>query len=235
MRYSPETQVVRDLRGRLPDFSINWDRAALLIVDMQYIDAHPDYGYGLKAKQEGSFATLQYYFDRLSTLVVPNLQALISLFRGRQLPVIYLRIGCHRQDGADTSWRYKQFHLFAPPGSRERDILDEIAPEVTDIVVEKTTSSGFISTNLHQLLTNLGVSSLVISGVATNGCVESTVRGAGDLGYLTYLVEDACAAFKPELHEESIRDMDHNFALVTTTRSVVQEAEAHSRDARRSD
>lgn len=224
MRYSADIQVARDLRGRLPDFKVDWQHVALLIIDMQYIDAHPDYGYGLKAKEAGTFATLNYYFDRLAKLVLPNIGRLAGRFRELPQPVIYVRIGSRRSDGSDTSWRYKQFNLLAPPDSKEAQILAEIAPEPGDVVIDKTTSGAFSSTNLDQVLRNMAISSLVISGVATNGCVESTVRTAGDLGYLTYLVEDGCAAFKPELHEESIRDMDHNFALVKTTADILDES-----------
>lgn len=223
MSYPPDIQVARDLRGRLPDFMLDWQHTALLIVDMQYMDAHPDHGYGLKAKEEGTFKTLEYYFDRLAKVVIPNIAHLAEHFRALSHPVVYVRIGSRRTDGADTSWRYRQFNLLAPPGSKEREILAEIAPKPLDIVIEKTTSGAFNSTNLDQVLRNIQISSLVICGVATNGCVETTVRGAGDLGYMAYLVDDGCAAFKPELHEESIRDMDHNFAIVKSTEEISRE------------
>ena len=224
MAYSADIQIARDLRGRLPDFKLDWGHVALLIVDMQYIDAHPDYGYGLKAKEEGTFDTLAYYFDRIAKVVIPNIAQLADRFRELVQPVVYVRIGSRRQDGADTSWRYRQFNLLAPPGSKEREILGEIAPKPVDLVIEKTTSGAFNSTNLDQVLRNMGINSLVVCGVATNGCVETTVRGAGDLGFLVYLVDDGCAAFKPELHEESIRDMDHNFAIVKSASEIVQES-----------
>lgn len=223
MSYSSDIQVARDLRGRLPDFTLDWQHAALLIVDMQYIDAHPDYGYGLKAREAGTFKTLEYYFERLAKVVIPNIENLAERFRELGQPVVYVRIGSRRADGADTSWRYRQFNLLAPPGSKEREILAEIAPKPLDLVIEKTTSGAFNSTNLDQVLRNMQITSLVICGVATNGCVETSVRGAGDLGYLVYLVDDGCAAFKAELHEESIRDMDHNFGIVKSTGEITRE------------
>ena len=228
MSYSKETGVLRDLRGRLPDFQVDPRRLALLIIDMQYIDASPECGYGLKAKQEGTFHLMEYYFNRLSSTVIPNIRELSGLCRELGVPIIYLRVGSRRLDGADTSWRYKQMNLIGEPGSREREILEELAPHPADLVIEKTTSGAFNSTTLDQILRNMGVNSLVITGVATNGCVETTTRGAGDLGYLTYLVEDATATYTQQLHDESISDMDHNFAIVRSTASVLAELRPRS-------
>lgn len=223
--YSSDTRILRDLRGRLPDFKVDPNRLALLIIDMQYLDASPDYGYGLKAKREGTFHTLEYYFTRLSNLVIPNIQKLVTFCRRAGFPVIYVRVGCRSRDGSDTSWRYKEFNLIAEPGSKEREILEELTPEPSDIVIEKTTSGVFNSTNLDQMLRHMGVNSLLITGVATNGCVETSTRGAGDLGYRTYLIDDATATYTQQLHDESTSDMDHNFALVKQTQELIGELE----------
>jgi nicotinamidase-related amidase len=224
--YSEATATLRDLRGRLPDFKVDPDRLALLVIDMQYIDASPDYGYGANAKRQGTFDTMTYYFERLDKLVIPNIQRLLEFSRGAGIQVVYVRVGCRNEDGSDTSWRYKQFNLFAPPGSKEREILEELAPQPGDMIVEKTTSGVFNSTNLDQVLRNMGITSLIVTGVATNGCVETSTRGAGDLGYLTYLVDDATATYTQQLHDEAISDMDHNFALVKQTQEVIDELEA---------
>jgi nicotinamidase-related amidase len=224
-----ELAPLRDLRGRLASFHVEPEHTALLVIDMQYIDASREHGYGRKAREEGTLESMAYYFDRVERLVVPNIKRLAAACRQAGVPVIYVRISCQSPTGEDASWRYKQMGVFdslAPPGSIEREILAELAPEPGDIVVDKTTSSAFISTNLHLMLQNMGVTSLVITGVATNGCVESTTRGAGDLGYRSYLVDDATAAFSPQLHEESLRDMDRNFALVRAADEVLDELSA---------
>ena len=60
-----------------------------------------------------------------------------------------------------------------------------------------------------------------MTGVVTSGCVESAVRDASDLDYRVVLVEDACADREPELHDDSIRRMNNNFALVRATGEVL--------------
>lgn len=73
-----------------------------------------------------------------------------------------------------------------------------------DIVLPKTSSSVFISTNIDYVLRNLGVRQLILCGLVTDQCVESAVRDACDLGYLVTVVPDACATYSEERH---------NFAL----------------------
>ena len=71
-------------------------------------------------------------------------------------------------------------------------MLDEIAPADDEMIFRKTSSSVFISTNIDYVLRNLGMRSLIVTGIMTDQCVESAVRDACDLGYLVTLVTDAC-------------------------------------------
>jgi ureidoacrylate peracid hydrolase len=73
-----------------------------------------------------------------------------------------------------------------------------------EIVFPKTSSSVFISTNIHYILGNLGIDFLIISGMLTDQCISSAVRDACDLGYLVTLITDACATFSQERHETSL-------------------------------
>ena len=83
-------------------------------------------------------------------------------------------------------------------------MLDEIAPADDEMIFRKTSSSVFISTNIDYVLRNLGVRSLIVTGMMTDQCVESAVRDACDLGYLVTLVTDACTTDSPERHEQSL-------------------------------
>ena len=82
---------------------------------------------------------------------------------------------------------------------------DEIAPGADDIVIPKTSSGVFNSTNIDYVLRNLGIHYLVISGVVTDQCVDMAVRDAADRGYLVTLVHDACATYTPERHEAALK------------------------------
>ena len=103
-------------------------------------------------------------------------------------------------------------------------MIDEIAPIGDEIVTPKTSSSVFISTNIHYVLGNLGVKHLIVAGVLTDQCVDSTVRDACDLGYLVTLVTDACATQSEERHRSSIAN-NRGYCRQVTTDEMVAELE----------
>ena len=90
--------------------------------------------------------------------------------------------------GRDRSKGHKRLEVHAAPGSAEACFLEEVAPVGDEIVINKTASGVFSSTNLNYVLNNLGISSVYVVGVYTNECVETTVRDACDLGYLVTMV-----------------------------------------------
>src|SRR6266566_4933323 len=92
-----------------------------------------------------------------------------------------------------------------PPGSRDGEVIDAIKPLADEIVIPKTSSNVFVSTNIDYVLRNLGTKYLVISGIVTDQCVEGAVRDACDQGYLVTLVSDACATYSAERHENSLK------------------------------
>jgi ureidoacrylate peracid hydrolase len=93
-----------------------------------------------------------------------------------------------------------------PKGSWDARVIDEIAPAEDEIVIPKTSSSVFISTNIDYVLRNLGVRSLIIAGILTDQCIDSAVRDACDLGYLVTVATDACATHSRERHDWSLRN-----------------------------
>lgn len=171
-------------------------RAALLVIDLQkglYND-----------KRLSSEPERAYLHDRIGRSVVPNGQRLIAACRSVGVEVIYTVIESLTLDGRDRSLDYKISGLFAAKGSREAEVIDELAPLDNEIVIPKTSSSLFNSTNFEYVLRNLGVEYLMVMGMITDQCVETTVRDGCDRGFLMTLVEDACAANSEQRHEESL-------------------------------
>ena len=218
--------VAEVVGGGLPESRVTAQSTALMIIDMQYVDAHRDYGLGARGKVNGWTDDMEYYFGRLETLVVPNIARLIAACREATIPVIHVRVMNLDGDSSDTSWRYKMMGILVPPGSKDSEILEELLPIPGEVVLNKTTSSVFISTNADFVLRNMGIDTLVMTGVVTNNCVESSTRGAADLGYRVLLVEDACAAWTATGHEYALRHLNHNYALVKSTAAIVEEVAA---------
>jgi len=176
--------------------TIEPQRAALLVIDLQkglYKDAN------LSSEPER-----KYLHDRIRHTIVPNGQRLIAACRTAGIEVIYTVIESLTLDGRDRSLDYKISGLFAAKGSRDAEVIDELAPLDNEIVIPKTSSSLFNSTNFEYVLRNLGVQYLLVMGIMTDQCVETTVRDGCDRGFLMTVIEDACAANSEQRHEESL-------------------------------
>jgi nicotinamidase-related amidase len=209
----------------LPKAEVTARSTALMIIDMQYMDAHPDYGIGLRRRQEGAEG-VDYFFSRLKDVAIPNTQRMMAACRQTGIPVIHVRVMNLAADSSDTSRRYKAKGMLVPPGSKWSEILEELAPIEGEIVLSKTTSNVFVSTNADFVLRNMGIDTLIMTGVMTNNCVESSVRGASDLGYEVLLVDDACSTWLQEKHDFAMKHLDGNFAVVKTTAQIVDEIAA---------
>jgi len=199
--------------------------AALMCIDLQYLDAAPGHGVFRDAKRSGvALEAQQYYFSRLEEMVLPNVRRLQDSFRSHNLEVIHTRIQSLTRDGRDRSKGHRRLGLLAAPGSREADFLEQVAPlpERDEIVINKTASGVFSSTNVHYVLRNMGIQSLFVVGVYTNECVETTVRDACDLGYLVTVVEDCCATVTPELHEASLATLRDRYARIMGMQEAIQ-------------
>ena len=186
------------------EIAIDPDAAALLYIDVQNYAVHPEGGEfrALDPEQKKAFA---YYLDRLHTLALPNMRRLQAGCREAGIEVLFTVIENLTSDGRDRSLDYKISGIDVPKGSWDAQVADEIAPGEDEIVITKTSSSVFISTNIDYVLRNLGVRQLILCGVVTDQCVESAVRDACDLGYLVTLVPDACATYAQDRHDASVR------------------------------
>jgi biuret amidohydrolase len=209
---------IKHLPGVAPTFALEPARTALLLVDMQYACASRDHQIG--AFYRATFPELgERYFDRVEQVVLPTQQRLLEQFRARGLRVIYLTIGSELPDGADllphgrNRDRVVGAAMGRPPAvwrhDPERQIMAEVAPRSDELVINKLSKGAFNSSNLDQVLRNLGIDSLVVGGVATHACVALTAQDAADRGYKTVIVEDACAA-PEEVHENTLL----NYALL---------------------
>jgi nicotinamidase-related amidase len=199
---------------------------ALLCIDMQYLDAAP--GYGVFADTTTSGLPLEsqtYYFDRLESIVLPNVRRLQDAFRANRLEVIHTRIQSLTQDGRDRGPGHKRLNLHAPPGSKEAEFLSQIAPQGDEIIINKTASGVFTSTNLEYVLRNLGITGLFVVGVYSNECVSTAVRDACDLGFFVTLISDGIATVTPELQQATYTTMKDRYARLVSTDEALTEIE----------
>jgi nicotinamidase-related amidase len=162
-------------------------------------------------------------FTALENVILPNVRRLQDAFRARGLEVIHSRIQSHTRDGRDRSPGHKRLNLHAAPGSKEAEFVESVAPVGDEIVLNKTASGVFNSTNLQYILRNLDITSLFIVGVYSNECVSTAVRDACDLGFYVTLIEDACTTVTPELQGATIATIKDRYARVMTTDEAIAE------------
>jgi nicotinamidase-related amidase len=222
-----------------PRFSIDLEHTALLIVDMQYGSADPAVG----AKRYEHAPALAEYRCQRAEIILPNIQRLLGFFRERGRPVIYLTVGYGLPDRGDALHLLRQIDddlrsrgLTGPLvrfGSRENAIIASIAPQPGELVINKTSMGAFNSTPIDQVLRNLSVTTLVVTGVSTECCVATTAHDAADRGYHVLLVEDACRAVTPYLQEASLVIFAAMFGRVATTGEALQELGARVQTTRK--
>lgn len=145
------------MSGLSREVPIDPAHAALLFVDVQNYNARPDggeYATLSEAEREDRYG---YFFRVMQETALPNMRLLQTACRQARIEVMYTVIEALTRDGRDFSLDYKISGLFVPRGSWDAKVLEAIAPGDDEIVLPKTSSSVFISTNIDYVLRNLGV------------------------------------------------------------------------------
>jgi nicotinamidase-related amidase len=185
---------------------LDWSKTALLIIDMQRDFLEPG-GFG---------ETLGNDVAQLQRAVAPC-RAVLDAARGNGLLVIHTREG-HLPDLSDAPpakvARGKPSLRIGDPGPMGRilirgeaghDIVPELYPDVGEVVIDKPGKGAFYATELDDVLSKHGIDTLLVCGVTTEVCVNTTVREANDRGYRCVVLADCCASYFPEFHEAGLK------------------------------
>ena len=216
-----------------PRFEVDWERAALLVIDMQNYGCSPEVGLPLLLSERHP-EIARYYLPRVTETVIPNALRLLEGFRAAGRPVVFTRHGPLLADGSDMIARRRRRDVDALAstgtpalwhrGTFEHELIASLAPASGELVLDKNTSSAFNSTGIEWLLRNMDVETLVVAGMATDMCVETTARDAADRGFNTILVEDATATFFEHHHRAALSGFARVFGQVWDTDRVLKES-----------
>ena len=168
-----------------------------------------------------------YFDETLRRVVMPNLQRLLAAFRAAGGEVMYTVMENLTDDGRDRSLDYKLSNFFIAKGSWEAKVLDMVAPAGDEIVIPKTSSGVFNSTNIEYLLRNIGIDTLVVTGFLTDQCCDHTVRDAADRGFYPVCVSDACATHTEARHTNALKAFG-GYCRTMTTDDIVAELSGSS-------
>lgn len=212
-----------------PSVSFAAERAALVIVDMQHYDADPEMGLSpaIKAMAPDNGA---YYFSRITDVLLPNFAMIVPQVRQAGGRIVYVVTGAKDARGADLLPRVRErraimkekygFNGIYTIEAPESAVLPQMPRDGDDLVVQKRATSGFTATDLDHILRMLGINTVLLSGVVSNVCVESTGRDASDLGYNCVLMEDLCAAYDAASHDSTVRNFTRFFGRVWTCQGL---------------
>lgn len=182
---------------------------------------------------------------------IAQIQQLLQAARAQHMLVIHTREG-HRPDLLDctTTKKSRSEQAGASIGSSGpmgkllirgeygHDIIDELTPQAGEPIIDKPGYGAFHQTDLNIVLRSQHITQLILTGVTTEVCVQSTLREAVDWGYDCITVSDACASAYPDLHRASLAMIQVEggvFGQVVTTEALLQQIEAHTQEHRQDD
>lgn len=177
-------------------------QAALIVIDVQQAFDNPRWG------------------ERNNPQAEQHIAALLAAWRESRRPLIHVHHHSRQVDGL--------FHPLAPGAA----VKPEAAPLAGETLLYKSVNSAFIGTDLEARLRADGIDTLVLVGITTDHCVSTTARMAGNLDFVTYVVEDACATFErigpdgvrygaEQMHRSALASLHGEFATVVDSQAVL--------------
>lgn len=195
---------VNPRRNRNQDFRAG--DAALLVLDMQNYFFKPQ----------------SHAFIPSGPAVLENIKQLVSAFRQYGRPVIFTR---HINNNANAEMMIKWWRDIIRVSDRESELIEDLKP-MAEMQIEKCQYDAFYRTNLADILKVKNVRQLVISGVMTHLCCETTARSAFMQGFEVYFPVDATATYNRHFHEASLLTLGHGFAEIPTVVEILEQLDA---------
>jgi len=185
-------------------------RTALVVVDIQNDFCHVDGAFG---KRRFDLSHVQKSVD--------NLLPFIARCRKLGLPVVFVRT-IHSDWTDSDAWVSRlagagKEMLVCRPGTWGAE-FHRVEPQVGDFIATKHRFSGFVGTDLNLVLRARGIETLLMTGVASNVCVETTARDGYNLDFRIIFVEDCCGAFSADEHASAVTNMSKYFGVVADSK-----------------
>jgi nicotinamidase-related amidase len=206
---------------------------ALVPVDLQYASGSPEHGLGKLLASQGKLGDASYRFKRIETHVVPNTLRLLQAFRASGARVVHVTLGCELPDFSDAPPSTKAFFKGTNNtiGTREHEIIDVLKPHPGELVINKRTQGAFASTGIEGVLRSMGIQTIIVTGVSTNNCVETTAREASDRGFGVVMVSDATGTCSQVMQDHTLLGFRRLWGRVASTDEVVGELQSFNRAA----
>lgn len=199
---------------------INPKKTALLVIDMQHVFITRPVLDEPTGEELAEAKRWEPFYDKIDRVVVPNNQRLLKAFREKGMEVCFAKIQCRKKNGSDRSLDQKATgynELLLPPGTPSAEIVPELAPMDDEIVITKTTDSVLTGSSLRLWLHNMGIDTVVVTGVLTDQCVSGTVRSLADESFNVWLIEDGCMASTQKIQDNELEILNNIYCHVINT------------------
>jgi len=186
------------------EMQLNVAKSALLVIDMQKFFLDPT----------------SPSFTCGGLAIIPNLKRLIATFREHKSPVIFTRHVHHSSliDAGLMGWWWKGMCF---EGSPDSEIIPDLAPLTSEKQIMKHRYSAFYNTDLDTILRCLKIEDVVITGIMSNMCCESTARDAYFRDYRVLFLADGNGSIIEDMHIATLLNLAFGFAYVTTTEKII--------------
>lgn len=195
---------VKRYNFRKNHFVFDIEQAALLVIDMQEFFLNQD-----------SHAHIP-----MAEQAIPRINKLIEYFRSNNSPVIFTQ-HIHKK-GSFAGTMAKWWNDVMWEGNKFLDIDPRIDTGSEPAIIQKDRYDAFLRTNLEQLLLDSGSQHIVITGVMTNLCCETTARSAFCKDFEVYFLHDCTGTGSQELHEATLKNLAFGFAIITSSKNILE-------------
>ncbi|KAL7070796.1 hypothetical protein ACQ4LE_009994 [Meloidogyne hapla] len=168
-------------------------KTAVLVVDVQNW-----------TMEKGNFPLSDYFYEEANKNVVPNIKNILNCAREYGIEAVFTVIENLTKDGRDRSLDYKISNIFVAKGSHHSQVIKEFERREDEMVIPKTSSSLFNSTNFEYLMRNIGIDTIIVTGFLTDQCVAATICDGADRGFWMICVNDACGTSTRERHVNAL-------------------------------
>jgi len=199
-------KAIRQRVAPRPSLSLDPRRAALLVIDMNVHFASSD----------------GRSYLPMAELIIPNVRELVDRWRTIGTEVIFTRHG--HQGEHDLGMLGKFFSDWIATDEPDAEIIPELTPLDSERVIRKNTYDAFLDTPLQSILEEKGIDQVLVTGVLTHMCCETTARSAFCRGFEVYVAVDAMASKSEDHHLGSLLSMADSVAVMMSTREILDAA-----------
>ena len=206
------------------EVEIDKKKTALLLIDIQHVFVSRPIIENPTETEKMHAQKWEQFYEKIDEEVIPNNQKLLEAFRKNNMEVIFAKIQSQTKNGRERSLDHKASgynDLLQTANDPLSDIVPQLKPLDDEIIVLKTTDSALTGSSLRLWLNNMGIDTIVVTGVLLDQCVSCTVRSLADESFNVWLIEDAVRASTQQIQDSELEILNNIYCHVINTEECI--------------